>query len=144
LRNIGTLKASSGKRLGGTLSGIDTPSLRDAWTSGPYLHDGSAATLSAAIAAHNTITLSSTNLSNVAAFIQQIDAREPGFAPTTGLVSCAAEGAKCTIPSGKTAVVYYGANSRFYSKQGVTGSLTCSNDTFGDPIAGAKKACSYR
>ncbi|MEO6599404.1 MAG: PKD domain-containing protein, partial [Polyangiaceae bacterium] len=144
LRNIGTLKASSGKRLGGTLSGIDTPSLRDAWTSGPYLHDGSAATLSAAIAAHNTVTLSSTNLSNVAAFIQQIDAREPGFAPTTGLVSCAAEGAKCTIPSGKTAVVYYGANSRFYSKQGVTGSLTCSNDTFGDPIAGTKKACSYR
>ncbi|MGC4088091.1 MAG: AbfB domain-containing protein [Polyangiaceae bacterium] len=144
LRNIGTLKASSGKRLGATLSGIDTPSLRDTWSSAPYLHDGSAATLALAISAHNTSTLSGTNLSNVAAFVQQIDASEPGFAPPSGLTACAAEGAKCTIPSGKTATVYYGANTRFYSKQGVTGSITCSNDSFGDPIKGTKKACSYR
>ena len=44
LFDIGTLKASSGKRLNGTLSGIDTPTLRDVWASGPYLHDGLAAT----------------------------------------------------------------------------------------------------
>ena len=35
LHDIGTLKPSSGSRLGGTLTGIDTPTLRDAWATGP-------------------------------------------------------------------------------------------------------------
>jgi DNA-binding beta-propeller fold protein YncE len=143
LRNIGTLKASSGQRLGATLTGIDTPSLRESWASGPYLHDGSAATLALAIAAHNTVTLSATDLANVAAFVQQIDATEPGFAPPS-LTACASENATCTLPAGRTATVYYGANNRFFSKQGVTGSIACNNATFGDPISGTRKACSYR
>ncbi len=144
LRNIGTIKSSSGKRLGATLTGIDTPSLRDVWVTGPYLHDGSAATISASIAAHNTATLTSANLANVAAFIQQLDATEPGFAPPSGLTSCATENGTCTLPAGKVAVVYYGASSKFFSKQGVTGSIACNNATFGDPIYGTRKACSYR
>jgi YVTN family beta-propeller protein len=144
LRNIGTLKASSGKRLGATLTGIDTPSLRDSWASPPYLHDGSATTLAAAISAHNTAALSGTNLTNLAAFVQQIDGSEPGFAPTTGLTSCASENGTCTIPAGKTVTVFYGAANRFFSKQGVTGAIACNNATFGDPISGTKKACSYR
>lgn len=143
LRNIGTLKTASGQRLGAPLTGIDTPSLRESWASAPYLHDGSAATLALAIAAHNTVTLSATNLANVAAFVQQIDATEPGFAPT-GLTACGSENATCTLPAGRTATVYYGANTRFFSKQGVTGSIACNNATFGDPISGTKKACSYR
>jgi cytochrome c peroxidase len=45
LHDVGTLRSSSGGRLGGPLLGIDTPTLFGLWTSAPYLHDGSAATL---------------------------------------------------------------------------------------------------
>jgi YVTN family beta-propeller protein len=57
LKNIGTIKPSSGKRLGGSLSALDVPTLRDVWSSAPYLHDGSAATLGDAINAHQTMAL---------------------------------------------------------------------------------------
>lgn len=43
--NVGTLRASSGSRLGGSLDSIDTPTLLGLHASTPYLHDGSAATL---------------------------------------------------------------------------------------------------
>ncbi len=43
--DVGTIKPSSGGRLGGPLDGIDTPTLRGLWATAPYLHDGSAATL---------------------------------------------------------------------------------------------------
>ena len=43
--NVGTLRDSSGSRLGALLEGIDTPSLRGIWNTPPYLHDGSAATI---------------------------------------------------------------------------------------------------
>ncbi|MCW1925070.1 cadherin domain-containing protein [Luteolibacter arcticus] len=43
--DVGTLTSASGERLGGTLDGLDTPTLRGLWKSAPYLHDGSAATL---------------------------------------------------------------------------------------------------
>ncbi|MFN0040229.1 MAG: PA14 domain-containing protein [Burkholderiales bacterium] len=82
LPNIGTLKASSGMRLGGTLAGIDPPTLRDAWQTAPYLHDGSAATISAAIAAHNNVALSATQLAQVAEFVMQIGSEEPAVAST--------------------------------------------------------------
>src|SRR5690606_24168595 len=45
LHNVGTLRASSGNRLGLTLPGIETPTLRGLWNTAPYFHDGSAATL---------------------------------------------------------------------------------------------------
>jgi cytochrome c peroxidase len=51
--DVGTIKASSGKRLGATLTGIDPPTLRDVWATAPYLHDGSALTLRDVFAAHN-------------------------------------------------------------------------------------------
>jgi cytochrome c peroxidase len=47
LHNIGTINAASGKRLGATLTGIDTPTLRGVWSTAPYLHRGQAATLPA-------------------------------------------------------------------------------------------------
>jgi len=43
LRDVGTLRDSSGQRLGTTLAGIDTPTLLGAWQTAPYFHDGSAA-----------------------------------------------------------------------------------------------------
>lgn len=45
LHDTGTLRTTSGKRLGSTLPGIDTPTLLGLWDGAPYLHDGSAATL---------------------------------------------------------------------------------------------------
>jgi cytochrome c peroxidase len=45
LENVGTLRASSGNRLGGPLTGIDPPTLRGIFASAPYFHDGSAPTL---------------------------------------------------------------------------------------------------
>ncbi|NQZ82846.1 MAG: Ig-like domain-containing protein [Colwellia sp.] len=43
--DVGTLTTDSGQRLGGPLTGIDTPTLNGVWASAPYFHDGSARTL---------------------------------------------------------------------------------------------------
>jgi YVTN family beta-propeller protein len=45
LFDVGTIRPSSGKRLGQPLTGLDTPTLLGLWSSAPYFHDGSAATL---------------------------------------------------------------------------------------------------
>lgn len=45
LVDVGTLRPSSGQRLGGVLPGIDVPTLRGVFASAPYFHDGSAPTL---------------------------------------------------------------------------------------------------
>jgi YVTN family beta-propeller protein len=76
LHDLGTLKPTSGSRLGSPLLGIDTPSLRDAWLTPPYLHDGSAGSIAAAIQAHKNLLLSPSELANVAAFTQQIGSEE--------------------------------------------------------------------
>src|SRR4029077_14927107 len=82
LQDVGTIKQpGSGKRLGGALTGIDVPTLRDVWATAPYLHDGSAATIAAAITAHNGVSLGSTDLANLAAYVEQIGAQESA-APT--------------------------------------------------------------
>ena len=87
LRDIGTLKPTSGQRLGGTLTGIDTPTLRDVWATAPYLHDGSAATLTDAVRAHSGVSISDTDLSKLVAYLGQIGGQEtsapiPNVAPT--------------------------------------------------------------
>lgn len=73
LHDIGTLRAGSGQRLGGNLAGIDSPSLRGAWATAPYLHNGRAATLGDAVLAHSGVTLTATELSRLVAYLQQID-----------------------------------------------------------------------
>ena len=45
LHDVGTLRTTSGGRLGGQLTGFDTPTLRGVWNTAPYFHDGSAPTL---------------------------------------------------------------------------------------------------
>jgi YVTN family beta-propeller protein len=84
LHDLGTLKPSSGSRLGGPLLGLDTPSLRDVWLTAPYLHDGSAGSIAAAIQAHKSVLLSPSELTNVAAFTQQIGSEEAAVPPTIG------------------------------------------------------------
>jgi len=81
LMNIGTIKPSSGQRLGGALVGIDPPTLRDVWTTGPYLHDGSAATIADALAAHNNVSIAAADIPKLVAYLQQIDPQEVS-APT--------------------------------------------------------------
>lgn len=71
--DIGTIKASSGKRLNANLAGIDTPTLRGVWSTAPYLHDGSAPDLASAVKAHDGVSLSNTEINQLVAFLKQID-----------------------------------------------------------------------
>ena len=63
-QNIGTIKPSSGQRLGAALTWIDMPTLRDVWRTAPYLHDGSAPSLDAAVRAHNVVSISDGDLAS--------------------------------------------------------------------------------
>jgi YVTN family beta-propeller protein len=81
LFDVGTLKPASGSRLGGPLTGIDAPTLRAAWSTAPYLHDGSAPTLADAIVLHTSVEPGSAQLAQLVAFVQQIDSAEPAFPP---------------------------------------------------------------
>ncbi|MBA3684511.1 MAG: Ig-like domain-containing protein [Planctomycetes bacterium] len=83
LHNVGTLKPSSGSRLGQTLTGLDTPTLKGAWTNDSFLHDGSAASLLDVITTANaggahgaTASLSAGDRANLVAYLQQIDDSE--------------------------------------------------------------------
>jgi large repetitive protein len=76
LHDVGTLKPTSGQRLGAPLTGLDTPTLRSIWQTAPYLHDGSAPTIAAAISAHSGVSLSAADLSALAAFVAQTDGSE--------------------------------------------------------------------
>lgn len=81
--NIGTVDADTGGRLGQPLpnGGLDTPTLLGLWNTGPYLHDGSAASLSEAVLAHSDAAtvgvdvgaFSALELENLAAFLLQIE-----------------------------------------------------------------------
>ena len=85
LRNIGTIKPSSGQRLGGPLTGIDTPTLRDVWATAPYLHDGSAATLGDAVSTHNGVSITDPDLAKLVAYLQQIGSDETAAPAPTNL-----------------------------------------------------------
>ena len=79
LHDIGTLKATSGKRLGEDLIGIDTPTLRGLWLTAPYLHDGSATTIQEAIEAHTNInlpTISVDDMDDLMAYLLQVSDNE--------------------------------------------------------------------
>ncbi len=90
-QNIGTINADSGNRLGGPLTGIDIPTLRDVWMTAPYLHRGSAPTIGDAIRAHDGVSVTDPELANLVAYVSEIGNQEgsaPVGAPTgtgTGL-----------------------------------------------------------
>ena len=52
------------------------PTLRDVWATAPYLHDGSAPTIAAAVTAHSGVSLSATDLGNLVAYVEQIGGQE--------------------------------------------------------------------
>jgi DNA-binding beta-propeller fold protein YncE len=103
LHDVGTLKASSGGRLGGPLTGIDTPTLRGLLSNGPYLHDGSAADLSAVFnsinappgSPHSLVRdLTSTGQNELLAFLAELDGSEaaaPAASPRLDFASSANE-----------------------------------------------------
>lgn len=87
--DVGTTKDTSGSRLGGELGGLDTPTLRGLWDTAPYLHDGSAADLSAVLRNEKHLNAGTTdtgllNASDEAALIDyllQIDGIEGAAKP---------------------------------------------------------------
>ena len=89
---VGTLKPSSGQRLGGALTALDTPTLRGVWATAPYLHDGSAPTLLDVLTTANptnahgaTSSLTATQLHQLVAYLNQIDDTEPAAFPAAGI-----------------------------------------------------------
>lgn len=80
LHDVGTLKPGSGSRMGAQLRGVDTPGLLGIWNTGPYLHDGSAASLEDVIGSANkgdrhgkTSHLSGAERDALVAYLRQLD-----------------------------------------------------------------------
>jgi hypothetical protein len=94
LHDVGTLKSSSGKRLGAALTGIDTPTLRGIWDTAPYFHDGSAPDLAAVLATgpHHNVTgsLNSTQTTQLIAWLQQLDGTDPAATVLPATIAFAA------------------------------------------------------
>ena len=76
LHDVGTISPASGERLGESLAGFDTPTLKGVWATAPYLHDGSASTLAQAINAHRGVSISASDLTALVSYLQQIDELE--------------------------------------------------------------------
>ena len=79
LHDVGTLGPGSGSRLGGELTGLDTPTLRGLWHQPRYLHDGSAESLEDVLTARNatdqhgsTRNLSESELGDLIAFLRSL------------------------------------------------------------------------
>ena len=77
LHDVGTIEVSSGGRIGGQLTGFDTPTLRGLWETAPYLHNGSALTLGEAVNAHSGVEVSGADLDALVSYLNQIDDSEP-------------------------------------------------------------------
>ena len=65
----------------------------------------------------------------------------PAGGPAGGWAQCAAESGTCSAAGGQP--IAYGANGAF-AYTTATGNVSCSNATFGDPIANTVKACYSR
>ncbi len=73
--DIGTIDTASGRRLDGPLDGFDSPGLLSVWASPPYLHDGEAQTLEAAITAHDVFAgLPAPTVTELANFLREAEA----------------------------------------------------------------------
>jgi YVTN family beta-propeller protein len=80
LHDVGTLLPTSGRRLGGALVGLDTPTVLGLWDGAPYLHDGRAPDLRTVVVDLNpgdrhgrTSQLSAAQVDDLVAFLLSID-----------------------------------------------------------------------
>jgi hypothetical protein len=76
--DVGTIGPKSGQRLAGPIDGFDTPTLLGIWQTPPYLHDGSANTLTEVFSRtgadmHAGRPLAANELEDLVAYLQQID-----------------------------------------------------------------------
>lgn len=69
-----------------------------------------------------------------------VPAPTPSPTPMPSYTNCAVEGATCSFTG--TRQVRYGANGS-YTYKTATGSISCTNGVFGDPIPGIVKSCGY-
>jgi YVTN family beta-propeller protein len=108
LRDVGTIKPSSGQRMGASLTGFDTPTLRGVWDSAPYLHDGSAATLldvlklAKATGKHGNVqALTPIEMNQLVSYLQQIDDTESPATPDIADLSVKApvKAVDATVPT---------------------------------------------
>ena len=83
LHDVGTITTTTGNRLDKQLLGIDVPTLKDAWTTAPYLHNGIAKTIEEVLTIYNnndahgsTSSLSAAQIKQLEAYIKQIDGSE--------------------------------------------------------------------
>ncbi|MEP6652280.1 MAG: cytochrome c peroxidase, partial [Myxococcales bacterium] len=90
LHDVGTLLSTSGSRLFGKLTGIDTPTLKGVWQTAPYYHDGRAATLLEIFTKYNqkdqmgvTSNLNPTQLDQLVEYLRELDDVPEPSAPTT-------------------------------------------------------------
>jgi YVTN family beta-propeller protein len=126
LHDVGTIKQpTSGKRLGGTLTGLDTPTLRGAWSGAPYLHDGSAGTLGQAVRAHAAVSIDDADLAKLVAYLQQIDSQEP--APAGAPEPIVLTGAKIGTTGGPGS---YSVTGDVHTVTGAGGDIWGSSDRF--------------
>jgi hypothetical protein len=147
---VGTIKPSSGRRLGQPLTGLDTPTLRGLWSTAPYLHDGSAATLLDVLTTQNstgahgaTGALTAAQRDQLVAYLKQIDDDEPpaipvppsGLTATAGILQIslswsAAPGAqsylvkRSTVSGGPYTTIATNLASTSYNDGGLTGGVT--------------------
>jgi len=98
LHNVGTISSSSGNRLGDTISGFDTPTLRGIWATAPYLHDGSAPTLRDVLVTKNgeylhgdLSLLSEDEITHLIEYLNQVDDIAPAVGDYKGVGSKAFE-----------------------------------------------------
>jgi YVTN family beta-propeller protein len=113
LHDIGTIKPSSGQRLGGPLTGIDTPTLRGLPSTAPYLHDGSALTLTAVFDTTNAIngsphasfrTLSATQQNELIEYLLELDGSEPAALPVIPQLGISPAGSSVLLTWPQTAI----------------------------------------
>jgi hypothetical protein len=74
-----------------------------------------------------------------ACYTKPVSGGQPDYTPPAGYTFCAWEGERCRF--GGVADVAYGANGRFAYRQGVRDGINCTNEVFGDPVFGVRKAC---
>ena len=76
LHDVGTLSSKSGQRLGQTLTGLDTPTLKNLWQTDPYLHLGQAASLKEIFTLFNhgnAGSLSDSEIKQLTRYLQEIE-----------------------------------------------------------------------
>jgi len=126
MHDVGTITNTSGNRLNKKLLGLDVPTLKDVWSTAPYLHNGAAKTLAEVFTTYNTgyahaatAGLSAIEMKQLEAYLKQIDGSEEASvsqqiveiaSPEDGLMIDKADPVKLSINTniqGVTKVAYY-------------------------------------